>query len=99
MKNFKQQRYELGLKCSGSISTLYYFNNLDSYIELTKSFLDYKIDVKEFEKKFCDMRNSDCEKACRWEDMVYIIDSLKLKEFQDISNVIDKLFTDLDVFE
>ena len=99
MKNFKQQRYELGLECSALISDLHYFNNLDFYIELTKSFLDDKIDVKEFETKFCDMRNSDCGKSCRWEDMVYIIDNLKLKQFQDISNVIDKLFTDLDVFE
>ena len=47
------------------------------------------------------MRRSDCEKEeeRKWEDMLYIIDNLKLEQFQDLSSVISKLFTDLDIFE
>jgi len=99
MNNFEQERRNLGLKCAVLILDFHYFNNLDSYIELITKFLNEKINVDEFETKFYKLRDFDCEKTCEWQDMLYIIDNLKLKQFQGISTIIDKLFTDLDVCE
>lgn len=99
MNNFEEKRRELGLKCSILIEDFHYLNSLKSYIKLIENFLDHKINVEEFDAKFCEMRDLDCEKECEWEDMLYIIDNLELKEFQGLSSVISKLFTDLDVFE
>jgi hypothetical protein len=45
------------------------------------------------------MRRLDCRKEYRWETMLYIINNLKLKQFQGLSSVISKLFTNLDAFE
>ena len=45
------------------------------------------------------MRRLDCQKEYRWETMLYIIDNLKLKQFQGLSSILSKLFTDLNVFE
>lgn len=99
MNNFEQKRSELGLECAILISDFHYLNNLDSYIELTEEFLNYKINADKFQTNFYEMRRSDCQKEIKWEDMLYIIDNLKLKQFQGLSSVISKLFTDLDVFE
>jgi hypothetical protein len=90
---------ELGLKCNTLLSDFYYLNNLDSYIKLTENFLNYRIDIDEFQTRFYELRNLNCQKDVKWEDMIYIIDNLKLKEFQGLSIIINKLFTDLDVFE
>jgi len=99
MINFEQNRRELGLNCSVLIQDFHHFSNLDSYIELIENFLNYKIDVERFETNFYEMRSLDCEKEYRWETMLYIIDNLKLKQFQGLSSIISKLFNDLDVFE
>ena len=101
MKNYDQKELELGLKCAVLISDSYYLKSLYSYIQLTEEFLNYKIDADTFQTHFYEMRRSDCqkEKKIKWEDMLYIIDNLKLKQFQGLSSVISKLFTDLDVFE
>lgn len=99
MINFEQNRYELGLNCTVLIEDFHYFSNLDSYIELIENFLNYKIDVERFKTNFYEMRRLDCQKKYRWETMLYIIDNLKLKQFQGLSSIISKLFTDLDVFE
>ena len=99
MINFEEKRRELGLECSILISDFYYFNSLDLYIELIENFLNHQIEVEEFEKRFYHMNRLDRNKEHKWEDMLYIIDNLKLKEFQGISAIINKLFTDLDVFE
>lgn len=99
MNNFEQERRDLGLKCAVLISDFHYLNSLDSYIELITKFLNDKINVDEFETEFYKLRNFDCEKDCDWKDMLYIIDNLELKQFQGISTIINKLFTDLDVFE
>ena len=99
MINFEQKRSELGLHCSALISDFHCFNDLDSYIELIENFLNYKIDVDRFKTNFYEIRRLDCQKEYRWETMLYIIDNLKLKQFQGLSSVISKLFTDLDVFE
>lgn len=45
------------------------------------------------------MKRLGCQKEYRWETMLYIIDNLKLKQFQGFSSVISKLFPDLNVFE
>ena len=45
------------------------------------------------------MKRLNCQKEYRWETMLYIIDNLKLKQFQGFSSVISKLFPDLNVFE
>ena len=41
----------------------------------------------------------DLDKEHKWETIEYIIDNLKLKQFQGVSSILSKLFTDLDVFE
>ena len=46
-----------------------------------------------------EVRRLDCQKEYRSETMLYIIDNWKIKQFQGLSSVISKLFTDLDVFE
>ncbi len=99
MINFEQNRCELGLNCTVLIEDFHYFSNLDSYIELIENFLNYKIDVERFKTNFYEMRRLDCQKEYRWETMLYIIDNLKLKQFQGLSSIISKLLTDLDVFE
>ena len=99
MNNFEEKRRELGLKCCVLIEDFHYFNNLDSYIKLIETFLTYKIDVQEFRRKFYQINRLDRDKDPKWEDILYIIDNLKLKQFQGISSIISKLFTDLDVFE
>jgi len=99
MNNFEQKRLELGINCAILIYDFHYFSNLDSYIESIENFLNSKIDVDTFETNFYKMRNLDGGKEYRWETMLYIIDHLKLKQFQGLSSVISKLFTDLDVFE
>ena len=99
MINFEQKRSELGLHCSALISDFHCFNDLDSYIELIENFLNYKIDAERFKTNFYEMRRLDCKKEYRWEIMLYIIDNLKLKQFQGLSSILSKLFTDLDVFE
>ena len=99
MINREQERYKLGLYCGALIEDFHYFSNLDSYIELIENFLNYKISAERFETNFFEMRRLDCQKECRWETMLYIIDNLKLKQFQGLSSIISKLFTDLDVFE
>lgn len=101
MNNLEHEKleFELGFECAKLISDLHYLNNLDSYIELTEQFLDYKIDADKFQTNFYKMRRSDNDKEIKWKDMLYIIDNLKLKQFQGLGSVISKLFTDLDVFE
>lgn len=99
MNNFEKNRHELGLKCSVLISDFHYLKNLNFYIKLIENFLDRKIDIEEFDETFCEMRDLDCERECQWEEMLYIIDNLELKQFQGLSSIISKLFTDLDVFE
>ena len=99
MNNFEEKRRELGLKCCVLIEDFHYFNNLNSYIKLIESFLNYQIDVEKFEINFYQMNRLDRDKDKKWEDMLYIIDNFELKQFQGISSVISKLFTDLDVFE
>ena len=99
MTNFEEKRSELGLHCSALISDFHCFNDLDSYIELIENFLNYKIDAERFKTNFYEMRRLDCQKEYRWETMLYIIDNLELKQFQGLSSIISKLFTDLDVFE
>jgi len=90
---------ELGLKCNTLLSDYYHYQNLSDYTELLEKFLDKQISNTEFETKFYGLRNLNCQKDAKWEDMLYIIDNLKLKEFQGLSTIINKLFTDLDVFE
>lgn len=99
MNNFEKNRHELGLKCSVLISDFYYLNNLDCYIKLIESFLNYQIDVQEFKREFYQINRLDLDKDRKWKDMLYIIDNLELKQFQGLSSIISKLFTDLDVFE
>lgn len=99
MKDYEQKEYDLGLKCAVLISDFYYLNNLDSYIELTEEFLEYKISADKFQTNFYEMRRLDNNKEIEWDDMLYIIDNLTLKQFQGLGSVISKLFTDLDVFE
>lgn len=99
MNNFEQKRRELGLNCTVLISDFYYFSNLDSYIELIENFLNYKIDIERFITNFYEKRRLDCQKEYRWETMLYLIDNLKLKQLQDFSSVISKLFINLDTFE
>ena len=99
MKDYQQKDYELGLKCAVLISDFYYLNNLDSYIELTEQFLEHKISADKFQTIFYKLRSSDCQREVKWDDMLYIIDNLTLKQFQGLDSVISKLFTDLDVFE
>ena len=99
MNSFEERRRELGLECAVLIEDFHYLINLKSYIKLIENFLDRKIDIEEFDETFCEMRNLDCERECRWEEMLYIIDNLELKQFQGLSSIISKLFTDLDVFE
>ena len=99
MNNFEEKRRDLGLKCCGLIEDFHYFNNLDSYIKLIETFLTYQIDVQEFRRKFYQINRLDRDKDQKWDDILYIIDNLKLKQFQGISSIISKLFTDLDVFE
>ena len=84
MINFEQKRSELGLHCSALISDFHCFNDLDSYIELIENFLNYKIDAERFKTNFYEMRRLDCQKEYRWETMLYIIDNLKLKQFQGL---------------
>ena len=45
------------------------------------------------------MKRLGCQKEYRWETMLYIIDNLKLQQFQGFLSVISKLFPDLNVFE
>lgn len=99
MVNFEEKRSELGLHCSVLISDFNCFNDLDSYIESIENFLNYKIDAERFRINFYEMKELDCEKEYRWETMLYIIDNLKLKQFQGLSSILSKLSTDLDVFE
>src|SRR5210317_753055 len=99
MNNFEKNRNELGLECSVLISDFYYLNNLDCYIKLIESFLNYQIDVQEFKRKFYQINRLDLDQDYKWKDMLYIIDNLELKQFQGLSSIISKLFTDLDVFE
>lgn len=99
MNNFEQKRSELGLECAVLISDFYYLKNLDSYIKLIEEFLNYKINADKFQTNYYEMRRSDINKDLKWDDMLYIVDNLKLEQFQGLSSVISKLFTDLDVFE
>jgi hypothetical protein len=99
MIDFEQKRSELGLYCSALISDFHCFNDLDSYIELIENFLNYKIDAERFRTDFYEMRRLNCPKEYRWETMLYIIDNLKLTQFQGLSSILSKLFTDLDVFK
>ena len=99
MNNFEQKRRELGLECAVLISDFHYLSHLDSYIELTEEFLEHKISADKFQTIFYKLRNSDCQREAKWDDMLYIIDNLTLKQFQGLDSVISKLFTDLDVFE
>ena len=99
MKDYQQKDYELGLECAALISDFYYLKNLDSYIQLTEKFLNYEINADTFQTHFYEMRRSNCQREVKWDDMLYIIDNLTLKQFQGLDSVISKLFTDLDVFE
>ena len=90
---------ELGLKCNTLLSDYYHWQNLSDYTKLLEKFLDKQISNMEFETRFYKLRNLNARKDAKWEDMLYIIDNLKLKQFQGISIIINKLFTDLDVFE
>ena len=99
MDNFEEKRRMLGLKCCVLIEDFHYFNNLGFYIKLIESFLNNQIDIQEFKRKFYQMNRLDSDKEEKWEDMLYIIDNLELKQFQGLSSIISKLFTDLDVFE
>ena len=96
---FEKKERQLGLKCMALIPNYHYFSNLENYINLIENFLNNSIKADTFQTNFYDMRNLDCEKEYNWETLLYIIDSLKLEQFQDISSVISKLFTDLDIFE
>ena len=99
MTNFEERRRMLGLKCSVLIEDFHYFNNLEFYIKLIESFLNNQIDVQKFKRDFYQMNRLDSNKEKKWEDIIYIIDNLELKQFQGISSIISKLFTTLDVFE
>ena len=99
MTNFEETRRMLGLKCSVLIEDFHYFNNLEFYIKLIESFLNNQIDVQKFKRDFYQMNRLDSNKEKKWEDIIYIIDNLELKQFQGISSIISKLFTTLDVFE
>ena len=99
MENFEKTRRELGLKCGILLEDFHHLSSLDSYIKLIENFLDGEIGIGEFDEKFCELRNVNCEKELNWKEMLYIIDNLKLKQFQGLSSIISKLFTDLDVFE
>lgn len=99
MNTIQQKRNELGLQCAILISDFYYLNNLESYIKLTEEFLNYKISADKFQTNYYKMRRLDINKELKWDDMLYIIDNLKLKQFQGLDSVISKLFTDLDVFQ
>ena len=99
MIDFEQKRSELGLHCSALISDFHCFNDLDSYIELIENFLNFNIDADTFQTNFYDMYRLDRDKEFKWETMEYIIDNLKLKQFQGFASILSKLFTDLDVFE
>jgi len=99
MTNFEERRRMLGLKCSVLIEDFHYFNNLEFYIKLIESFLNNQIDVQKFKRDFYQMNRLDSNKEKKWEDILYIIDNLKLKQFQGISSIMSKLFTNLDVFE
>ena len=99
MTNFEETRRMLGLKCSVLIEDFHYFNNLEFYIKLIESFLNNQIDVQKFKRDFYQMNRLDSNKEKKWEDILYIIDNLELKQFQGISLIMSKLFTNLDVFE
>jgi len=99
MIDLEQRTNELGLHCDALISDFHCFNSLDSYIELIKNFLNYNIDAETFETNFYEMRRLDSQKEYKWAIMLYTIDNLKLKQFQGLSSILSKLFTNLDVFE
>jgi hypothetical protein len=42
---------------------------------------------------------ADRDKVDRWEELLYIIDNLKLIQFEDFGSLISDLFTDCEVFE
>ena len=94
-----EEQSELGIKFFLLIDNFNYFNNSDYYIELIENFLNYKIDADTFQTNFYDMWRLDLDKEHKWETIEYIIDNLKLKQFQGVSSILSKLFTDLDVFE
>jgi len=99
MINYEQNRRELGLHCCVLLEDFHFFNDLDSYIKLIEDFLNYQIDADTFQTNFYEMKSLTCDKEYRWKTMLYIIDNLKLKQFQGLSSILSKLFTDLDVFE
>ena len=90
---------KLGLKCEILISDFNDWQNREIYIELIENFLNDKIDVKEFEKKFLSLWKSNLDEDKSWERFVYIINNFKLNQFQGFSSLISKLFTDLEVLE
>ncbi|MFK7826485.1 MAG: colicin immunity domain-containing protein [Oligoflexales bacterium] len=90
---------ELGLKCNTLLSDYHHWQNLSDYTKLLEKFLNKQISSTEFETRLYEVRDLNCQKEAKWEDILYIIDNLKLKQFQGLSIIINKLFTDLDVFE
>ena len=72
---------------------------MSDYIKFLEEFLDKQISNTEFETRFYKIRDLSCRKDAGWQDMLYIIDNLKLEQFQGLLSMISKLFTDLDVFE
>ena len=94
-----QKMNDFQQKCVILLSDFHYWENREFYVKLMGQFINGTIDGVEFEMRFYDMRNLDCQKKAQWEELVYIIDNLKLIQFQGFSSLISKLFTDCDVFE
>ena len=94
-----EEQSELEIKFFLLIDNFNCFNNSDYYIELIENFLNFNIDADTFQTNFYDMYRLDRDKEFKWETMEYIIDNLKLKQFQGFASILSKLFTDLDVFE
>jgi hypothetical protein len=92
MNNFKEN-------CALLLEDFHYWENRELYVELMERFINGTIDGREFDKEFCQMWAADRDKVDRWEELLYIIDNLKLIQFEDFGSLISDLFTDCDVFE
>ena len=62
-------------------------------------FINGTIDDREFDKEFCGMWTADRDKVNCWEELLYIIDNLKLIQFEDFGSLISDLFRDCELFE
>jgi len=76
-----------------------YWKNKKRYLELMESFIDGKMDGKEFDTEFDKMWKRDRDRTYSLEELLNIEENIDLTKFIGFSGIISKVFIDCQFFE